>query len=210
MRVLDTYSHIGFTCFPRSLEEIRCAVRRVLQSPPPIQFTEREVKLQLAEIYTDAPLPGGAHPAKVMLFSPSIALESTVFFANYVDGWQTLVICISKLISCRIYDFALGSESDKWPLYRFEVLEGGVQARHISVIKDVDRWKFYETGEPLPEEDATMYRKRRIKDRLPRSYLVELASRLGFEVGDDRFWESAAQQAVYFEDQSPNGGNIQT
>jgi len=81
---------------------------------------------------------------------------------------------------------------------------------HITASPIELRQKIYETGEPLPEEDATMYRKRRINDRLPRSYLVELASRLGFEVGDDRFWESASQQAVYIEEQRPNGGNIQT
>jgi len=123
-------------------------------------------------------------------------------FANYADGWQSLAVCVSKHVSGKVFRLAVGSEREEWPLYLFEVVEGGRERRHVSVVKDVDRWKFWQTGDPLPEEEVTVYRKRRIIDRLSRQYLVSLAERLGFPIDDDRFWESD-MMAVYFEEQRP-------
>lgn len=201
MTVLQSYSHIAFTCMVRSLEQTRLEVRNQLLRPDRITpVVETEGEVDLGEIYLEAPLPGGRHPAKALFFAPRIAPQVTVMFANYADGWQTLSACISKRIPEPIYRFALSADEHDWPMYLFEIWEGGVQRRHVSVIKDVDRWKFWQTGEPLPEEDVAVYKKRRIRDRLTRQYLVSLAERLGFPVGDDRFWQSDSK-AVYFEEQ---------
>jgi len=199
--LLETYSHIGFTSVPTRLEHVVRTVRDVLSSPPAMHVNETEAPLSLPEIYSDRPLPGGRHPSKVMLFAPRVAPESTVVFANGEDGWQTLSVCLSKALPItRVYRFAMSTDKDEWPLFRFEVWQAGVQKRHVSVIKDVDRWKFWQTGEPLREEDVAAYRTRRVRDRLTREYLVLLAERLGFPVGDDRFWQSDSK-AVYFEEQ---------
>jgi len=198
--VLESYSHIGFTCVTRPLADVTAAVRRTLRRPELRRpFVRKTGKVDLARIYSSAPPPGSLHPKHVLAFSPTTSPDSTVVFANRADGWQTLSVAISKLIPDHVYCFAL-SNGDEWPLYRFEVLDSGDTLRHVSVIKDVDRWKFWQTGEPLAEEDVAVYKKRRIKDRLTREYLVSLAERLGFPIGDDRFWQSDSE-AVYFEEQ---------
>lgn len=198
MTVLDRYSDIGFTCFTQDLKEVRAVVRRELTRAG-IYALESEADVDLTQIYTISPRPGGKHPKKVMFFCPKSHPGSTVMFANLADSWMTLAVCVSKFVSGPIYCFALGSDKQEWPRYLFETLEGGKMRRHVSVIKDVDRWKFWQVGEPLPEEDVAIYRKRRIRDRLDREYLVSLAERLGFSIGDDCFWQSNSK-AVYFEE----------
>lgn len=198
MTVLAGYSHIGFTCFLQNQADVREAVRQQL-SRWGLHVSESEGRVDLAQIYSVAPRPGGRHTMKAMFFRPMMTPGSTVMFANYADGWQSLAVCISKLLSGHAYCFAI-SNGDEWPLYRFEQLHAGDTVRHVSVIKDVDRWNFWQTGEPLPEEDVTVYQRRRIKDRLTREYLIALAQRLGFPIDDDRFWQSDSK-AVYFEEQ---------
>ena len=151
-------------------------------------------------IYTRSPLPGGRHPAKVMLFAPRIAPQTSVLFANYEDGWPTLAVCTSMRIPEPVYRFALSTDDDEWPKNLFEILDGGVTRRHVSILKDVDRWVFWQKGEPIAEEDVEEYRNRRIRHRLTREYLVSLATRLHFPIADDGFWESDSE-AVYFEEQ---------
>ncbi len=199
MTVLDGYTHIVITCFTDELSVVRAAVRQQLAKWNYLGL-ESEADIDLTRIYAVSPRPGGAHPLKMMLFCPKSHPGSTVMFTNYQDGWHSLAVCVSKLVTGRVFHFGLGSERDEWPGYVFERLAKRKEVRHVSLIKDVDRWKFWQEGEPLPEEVTAVYRKRRVRDRLTREYLVSLAERLGFPVGDDRFWESEAK-AMYFEQQ---------
>jgi hypothetical protein len=161
------------------------------------------VPVDLQAIYTDEPQPGGRRAKKVMFFSPRAAPRSTVMFANGEDGWLTLANCLSnRLPQCNVYIFKISSPRCEWPAYKFKLIRGTEIVRVISALKDVSRWEFWQEGEPLPEEDATEYTKRRVKDQLSREYLVSLAERLGFPVQDDEFWRSDSE-AVYFEEQ-PN------
>jgi len=179
------------------MKDVRTAVRQQLDSWS-LRGVESEAELDLARVYTECPRPGGAHPYKSIFFCPKSRPGSTVMFPNYEDGWSSLARGVSKLLPGRAFLFGLGSVRTEWPLYRFEMVTRGEALRHVSVIKDVDKWKFWQTGKPLPEEDAAVYRKRRIRDRLTREYLVSLAEGLDFPIGDDRFWESDSK-AVYFE-----------
>lgn len=200
MTVLQAYSHIAFTCMKSGLAEVRAVAREQLLRPgrvPPVLEIERSMNLE--DIYSQAPPAGGRHPAKALFFAPRIAPHATVMFSNYADGWQTLAVCLSKLLPVPVYRFALCTTEAEWPIQLFEIWQGGTQRRHVSVIKDVDRWKFWQSGVPLPEESAKMYERRRIQEKLTSEYLASLAERLGFPVRDDRFWQSDSK-AAYFEE----------
>lgn len=201
MSVLDTYSQITVTCVARDIDTVAKTVRSVL-STSAVRCTDSTAPLRMSDIYSGEPVAGGRHSKKIVLFAPCVAHQCTAAFANLVDGWLTLAVCMSKRIPDPVYRFALGSDKREWPRRSFDLLKGGETIRHVSVIKDVDRWKFWQQGEPLPEEDVAVYSKRRIRDRLTWAYLVALAERLGFPVGEDRFWESDSD-AVYFEEQRP-------
>lgn len=199
MRVIEGYRHIFFTCVPRPLPAVQAAVLEVLAGVSVLSFRENVRAMGLEDIYTDEPPAGARHPSSVMLFAPRTSPGCTVLFANAQDGWMTLTVSTSKKLAGPFYSLDLGSDRVEWPMYRLAVRENGEDIRCMHVMKDSDRWVFYQKGDPIPEEDVTMYQKRRVRDRMTREYLVGVAERLGFPVADDSFWRSDIE-AVYFEE----------
>jgi hypothetical protein len=195
--MLEGYTHILFNCFRSDLATTAEAARAVLSSPPPMQFTETRETLNLGEIYSREPPRGGRHAKKVLFFSPLNCPASTVMFANLSDGWHTLANCMSKLIESRFYCFQLSFDGCEWPRNLFEVWDSGRITRHVSTIKDNDRWKFYQQGPIFPEEEEEQYAKRRVAQRLSTNYLITVAGRLGFRIDEDQFWKSSSH-AAYF------------
>lgn len=202
--IINTYSHIKFTCLWKNREEVRRAIRQIIdRSSLGMRTPDTEEALDLKRIYVKAPQPGGKHPHHLVAFTPAARPDATVVFTNYQDGWYTLSVAISRVLECRVYRFALSSESTQWPQYFLHILDTAKDIRRVSLLHDYDRWDFYEQGEPLPDEDTLMYRKRRKRDRMTREYMIDLATRLGFPIGDDRFWQTD-QPAVYFEERRPS------
>jgi len=196
---LSDYSHICFTVFRSGLAEVADAVRRTLDGPEmTVPFAETTGRLDVSRIYVGAPQAGSRHRRRVVLYAPAAVHDSTVMFTNLADGWHTLAIRVSLLVDGLAYSFAV-SNGDEWPLYRLEVLESGRLVRHVAASRDVDRWEFWQDGEPLPQENVACYERARIKDRVTRTYLVELAAQLGFPIASQYFWESRTE-AVYFEE----------
>jgi len=138
---------------------------------------------------------------RVAFYEPRTTPGITVQVANYQDGWHSLVWCLSQDLPGRCYSFAIGSADDEWPACMFNVY-GRDRHRHVSLLRDVDRWKFWQKGDPLPEEEVDSYKKRRSIDRLSRESLTRLAERLGFPIQDDRFWDSTGY-AEFFEEVRP-------
>jgi hypothetical protein len=198
MAIIDRYRYIAFSCFVHDLEGVVAAVRQQVAEWD-MAMVETRSAFDMGEIYSHEPRPGGAHLLKSAFFAPSIRPEVTVMFANYEDGWSSLATMVTRRIGGTAYQFGVGSERCEWPAYRFQATEGGRIKRHVSLIRDVSDWKFHQVGDTRTEEIADLYRKRTKRDRLSREYLIGLAERLGFPVGDDGFWRSRVS-GVYMEE----------
>ena len=62
--------------------------------------------------------------------------------------------------------------------------------RSVYCCKNDRRWTFYESGQPLPEEDIATYAAKRKRDRLNEQRMLELLERLGARPWNDDFYSA--------------------
>lgn len=68
-----------------------------------------------------------------------------------------------------------------------------VAQRSVQVAVNDGRWTFVEAGQPLPEEDTSLYASRRKRDRLNESSIQQLLERLGARPWSDDFYALPGQ-----------------
>ncbi len=61
--------------------------------------------------------------------------------------------------------------------------------RSVYVGREDTRWNFAQEGEPLPEENLEWYLRRRIRDRLNESLIVELLARMQAQPWREAFYD---------------------
>lgn len=200
MTILSEYRFLVFSILPGAVPAMSSAAEKRIASFG-MQTRRWRNRFQIRDLDVGEPQAGGRHLMRVAFYEPRTTPGITVQVANYRDGWSSLVWCLSKDLPGRFISFTIGSADDEWPAYKFNVHERD-RHRHVSLLRDVDRWKFWQEGDPLPEEDVDSYKKRRSIDRLNRESLTRLAERLGFPIQDDRFWDSTGY-ADFFEEVRP-------
>jgi hypothetical protein len=123
----------------------------------------------------------------------------TVLVTNLRDGGNSL----SSLISEEIRKFQIqivSSEDDaEYPINRFEVWRDGKSCRSVAVMKDVNKWLFYERGEVESFEQPSFYSRKRKRGRLDRSILIYYMANLGWDIGRIEFWQSRGTSNLYSE-----------
>jgi hypothetical protein len=76
--------------------------------------------------------------------------------------------------------------------FTYERREGDeIQTRSVYVAQDCGRWAFHESGQALPEEDVPGYLKRRKRDRLNESRMLDLLRNLGARPWSEDFYDFA-------------------
>jgi hypothetical protein len=71
---------------------------------------------------------------------------------------------------------------------RREARGSSVAARSVAAIQDDGRWRFHQSGDPLPEEDLAVYATKRIRERLDEAGMVGLLGRMGARPWADDFY----------------------
>src|SRR5688572_12361993 len=199
MSLIDSYSQIGVSCFSAPLSKVRdCVQERLAAFGLRWPFHISTAPAQPRRIYELSPPAGGAHATRIMLFSPSLAPDTTAMLVNLADSWSSLVFNVSKHLPCKAFRFDMGSEQEEWPAYRVTVWDKGEVIRWVHLLRDSHAWQFWQKGRPLRGEDKSAYTKSRTKERMSREGVVRIATKWGFPIGDDRFWESRTE-AVYIE-----------
>jgi hypothetical protein len=195
---IRSYAFVTFSCIEKPLRAVHEAIEQVLEPRGARNdFCQEKGRLDLSRIYVDAPPAGGAHPLRLVCYEPLPCPGLTVLFINSEDGWLTLGVRLSTILECECWMFRLTSDHVPWPVRDFHVHSGGVQKRVVSALKDSDGWKFVQLGAPLPCENPSLYRKRRIRDRFTMEYALELAGSLNWPIASDEFWTSN-EDAYYF------------
>ena len=139
---------------------------------------------------------GGAHFPKAAFFKPKLA-DIIVQYSNYEDGLNSLSCHISDNLNAPFYQFSFSNPDHLDKKFSLQRYANGEISRVVYTMQD-PKWKFHEQGEILSLEDITNYEKKRIPARLNKEIIIEYCARLGFEITNNNFWESA-EPALFYE-----------
>ena len=129
-----------------------------------------------------------APQVEFLLFAPKSNPNTTIMFANIVDGYVNLVKYVSKQCDIEFYNISIfdGSQSQMMNSYHFHYYSKD-RERHLLCYQD-PQWVFFDEGEPLWFENTTYYKQRLKKNRLNRNIIIEYLKSLGWEVEKENFW----------------------
>jgi len=199
-QVTPTSPHrfLSLTTVAAPLEKTASTIDEILGGWSAHGHDTRRGPLDLSILYDTDPVSGGAHPFKVVAFSPGDAAATTAIVTNLADGWNSLSYALSKRLKVLITQVTSTKNGDKYPKHSFEVWRHGERCRVLQVLRDSDKWKFYQHGRTEHFENPDHYRRRRISDRLHRAILIEYLKAIGWDATSESFWRPT-DDAIYFE-----------
>ena len=150
----------------------------------------------LYEAFGPEPAIGGLACRKGGLIAVSDC--SAAMITNIEDGWATLATMASKRLSCVCWLFSISQNDVAFPLNSFTKKHSGVIERVVMAQLDT-RWVFFQKGTPLDIEVPDMYQKRQIRDRVSREYVIAVAMKAGFPIGEDEFWRTGTSGLFFSE-----------
>jgi len=128
-----------------------------------------------------------------LLWNPlNVDLQIVAFITNMPDGWPTLLNSYSFDSGRKIIRVRLSDNSTKNPVNEFSVVIGS-ERRTVQVLKDYNRWEFFETGTKLSFEDESYYRRRSIADRLNPEIIQRYLIENSIDITADNFFHSGSE-----------------
>jgi len=116
-------------------------------------------------------------------------LPRTVYVCSYTDGYASLLSMVSEKIPGVFFTFRVSRLDVLYPMNMMKAFERNEISRFLYAMKD-PRWKFWESGRPLPFEETSLYKSRLLRDRLNPNVISEYLSWLNFPSLDESFWIS--------------------
>ena len=139
----------------------------------------------------ELPLPKQAYnPAvmSVLLWAPASLPDTTVFYPNLTDGWQTLVYGFATEENAPCLSIRLGIDDIAWPIREMTIYRDGKQRRLVRVMRGDTRWDFFEQGQRYAFEDENAYRLKSVRKRLSTELLMDYCERLGWPIRAADTW----------------------
>jgi hypothetical protein len=99
---------------------------------------------------------------------------------------------LASELGCRALRVVARSDAALLELYGPRKTDWLNVERAVGAVRDGDRWTFVDQGSPLPFEDETRYRTRRIRDRFTLATLAEYTASLGVRPLDEAFYAAPA------------------
>jgi hypothetical protein len=118
----------------------------------------------------------------------------TVLWNNCLlcDGYDSLCYCLTRNHGLTTVHW---SAHDDWTSFQSgasfthrRIVGGNISERSVQVAQEDNRWEFFASGVPLPEEDVEGYAARRKRDRLNEEKMSEFLSRLGATPWLEKFY----------------------
>lgn len=131
----------------------------------------------------------------------------TAMFSNCRDGMeQSLPSVLARRLHCaflRVVDAPGSDEVRRAPVamparmfnYVADMSREDAASRDIELLVE-DGWEFEERGSPLPGEDTSVYRARRLRDRFPHSQLRALCLLVGTRPFELDFYDPTSAGAI--------------
>jgi hypothetical protein len=182
--ILEYRSFVAFTCFDADLASLEEAVDRAAVGFIRRHWSRRQSDFTLPDQVYNPPSHRG------IFWSPESAPGKTAFMSNLTDGWQSLCHMLGTKEGLRTLRVRASTAREEWPVVDFEYYRGGLSCRYVRAMRDDPRWEFFQTGQPLDEENLERYSARRIRDRLTEQDVADIAAKLGWPVSRADFWKS--------------------
>lgn len=127
--------------------------------------------------------------AQFILYAPKNNPNTTIMYANIIDGYVNLIKYVAKKCKIEYYNISIyDGTSQMMEAYHFHYYSS-TRHRHILCYQD-PRWVFYEEGEPLEFEKVELYKSRLKKNRLNKEIILEYLNYLGWNIVDENFWST--------------------
>lgn len=161
------------------------------------EFRRAMLPLNVYDVYCKDPPAGGAHPFKLVVYTPCSCPSSTVFISNRRDGWNSFCYLMAERHKKFQIQVTSTSNHAKYPKNMFQTWHDGRSSRIVMALRDDDKWKFSERGETQPFEENGLYLHKLIKERMNRNIIISYLNKIGYHVDSAAFWESTTD-GIYF------------
>lgn len=184
MKITDEFSQLAFSVFQvETLAAVKDAVRDIFCADfggGTATFSDRAFSIR----EFCHPHVGGAHDDVFCCWQTLQYPDKVFFVSNSADGRQTLCRVLHLRLKCPYLQCCLSGGAD-YPFCSFHYTSADGAERDVLAYKD-PQWTFYDRGTPLPIEDVSLYKSRRIRDRLNNDVILLYLERLGikFELMD--------------------------
>jgi hypothetical protein len=193
----EEYDYLKFTVLDIPIEQVEAYLSEALFEEGYSEWRKILGKPNIKRIYYPYPPKGINHSRKILIWQPEQNKNSTIFFCNLEDGWNTLMLAIGRKFNRKQYTFTFSNSNSKESIHSFFYYDGK-RERLVRAMKD-PRWDFYEYGEPLDFEHSNHYDNRIIKNRLNNKILDDYLCSVGYDMKNEGFWASKIE-AIYFEE----------
>lgn len=189
--MVNEYKYLIFTCIKENVVVVKEELCLLLSSITkfPINWKITHPILNTKKIYFPTPPEGGRHYMDLIIWEPLNNIGTTIFFVNYLDGWNSLIELYSKKFNRTCVQVGISDYDLLFPMYKFSYYQG-LKKRVILSYKDDKAWKFIQEGDILSFEEIEFYKKRNIKDRLPNSLIIKYLYIIGWDISSKEFWET--------------------
>jgi hypothetical protein len=116
----------------------------------------------------------------------------TLFVSSVADGYSSMIYMMSTQVPGLHIAIEVSSLSCEYPRNAITAIAEGSAVRVVYAMRDSQAWDFFEKGDPLPFEDANLYRERQRRERLTPDIISQSLSRFGYGSLSDDFWISMA------------------
>ena len=172
--------HMGIIAAP--IDEVREALTRRLDSIINVRkYTSTECLIDWVDFFVENGMNYDVFKTKMVLFKATDNL--TIYTSTSADGWWTLYETTIENAHFDGYFFGRTLKNDiGYHGFQMKIWKSGVLDRHVRAIKTEDGWEFLSEGNLAPFENAELYRKRRIADRLNQEVIELYSEAAGFPI----------------------------
>lgn len=194
---MEDYKHLGFSYFFADIDEIKSALKVIFHEEVQSgRFELYEHPLELKKVQIGNATMGGREGKMAVVFAPRTSPKHCVFVSRSADGWHTLINRLNLELKVRCVSIVTTKEDIAYPVNSIRIYEDGKEARLVRVMLDGDRWDYFAKGVIQSFENPSYYKRRRIRDRLDRTIVLEYLKLNGIDIEAPTFWE-AEGNAVY-------------
>jgi hypothetical protein len=165
---------------------VETEVRRFIQGEPLLK--EQRKFDSMSDVFGSPKVFGNVPLLYFILPTESdwTAIWTTTFLCS---GYDSLCACLTRNHGFETVHFT--SSDTGGPFQPGTVLSHRTKTgeRHIAAIQEDTKWTFHASGTPLPEEDLTLYQRKKIKERWNSKLLLQLLQKIGILPWSESFYD---------------------
>lgn len=136
-----------------------------------------------------APQQHTVKPMELQLWEPRTAPCTTIFHANFMDGWSGVVKTLGTRTGMECVTVRTSARTSRSTVCEVVLVQDREVRRSVCTGKFDDRWEFFQSGQALPFEHVDRYGRRLVRDRFDAQAVVDFLAALGWNFDNPAIWE---------------------